>query len=62
MARIMGCFFPKSCFGRRDMFLKLYERGQDRIDTELDVVKMMKSLRDIKILLKSSIMDDEIKY
>ena len=62
MARILGCFFPKSCFSRRDMFLKLYERGQDRIDTELDVVKMMKSLRDIKILLKSSIMDDEIKY
>ena len=36
----------------------MYEEGQDKIDTELDIVKMMKTLRDMKILLKGTLMND----
>jgi hypothetical protein len=49
-------------FKKRDKFLSLYEKGQDRIDTELDIVKIMKSLRNMKILMKNSFMDGEVKY
>ena len=59
-ARVMWC--PKCMFTKRDKFLKLYEKGQDRIDTELDIVKMMKSLRNMKILMRNSFMDEEVKY
>lgn len=54
--------WPKCCFKRREKFLKLYNKGQDRIDAELDIVKIMKNLRNIKILMRNSFMDDEIKY
>ena len=53
---------PKCMFKKRDKFLSLYEKGQDRIDTELDIVKIMKSLRNMKILMKNSFMDGEVKY
>ena len=42
--------------------MKLYEKGQDRIDTELNIIKIMKSVRDMKVLLKSSLMDKEAKF
>ena len=59
-ARVMWC--PKCLFKKRDKFIKLYDKGQDRIDTELDIVKMMKSLRNMKILMRNSFMDEEVKY
>ena len=42
--------------------MKLYERGQDRIESELNIVKIMKSMRDMKILMKNSLMDNQIRY
>jgi hypothetical protein len=32
------------------------------MEKELDIVKILKSLRDIKILMKNSLMTPEIKY
>ena len=49
-------------FKRKDQFLKLYERGQDRIDAELNIVKIMKTLRDLKILMKNSLLDEEMRF
>ena len=40
----------------------MYDEGKDRIDTELNIVKIIKTLRDLKILMKNSIMDDEIMF
>ena len=59
-ARVIGC--PTCLFRKRDKFLKLYEKGQDRIDSELDIVKIMRSLRNLKILMRHSFMDEEVKY
>jgi hypothetical protein len=42
--------------------LKLLNEGRKRIEKELDIVKIMKSLRDIKLLMKNSLMTQEIKY
>ena len=41
---------------------KLYEEGEDRIDTELDIVKIMKGVRDAEVMLKSSVMDNEAQF
>ena len=42
----------------KDKFKKLYAEGEDKITTELDIVKLMKALRDMKILLKGTMMSD----
>jgi hypothetical protein len=62
ISRIMGCFFPVFCFRKKAIFERLYDRGQERIEKELDIVKIIKSIRNIKILMKNSFMDDEIRY
>ena len=36
----------------------MYQQGEDKIETELDIVKMMKTLRDIKILVKNTWLSD----
>lgn len=59
-ARVL--YVPQCCFPKRDRFLKLYDKGQDRIDTDLDIVKIMKSIRNMKILMRNSFMDDETKF
>lgn len=59
-ARVL--YVPQCCFPRRDKFIRLYEKGQDRIDTDLDIVKIMKSIRNMKILMRNSFMDDETKF
>lgn len=55
-ARVMGGCFCDKFFKRKEKFVKLYERGQDRIEAELNIVKIMKSMRDMKILMKNSLM------
>lgn len=46
------------CFPKRRKLEKLYDATIDRFDHETNIVKIMKDLRDIKTLQKSSIMDD----
>merc|ERR1712224_205510 len=47
--------------GRKKM-TKLYEKSSERIDKELDIVVLMKRVRNMKILLKSSMLDEKTKY
>ena len=57
-ARLLGNCCCTQFFKRKTRFMKLFERGQDRIESELNIVKIMKSMRDIKILMKNSMMDN----
>ena len=41
---------------------RLYEEGQDRIETELDLVKLTKNLRNMKMLMRSSLMSNQVKF
>ena len=41
---------------------RLYEEGQDRIETELDLVKLMKNLRNMKVLMRNSLMNKQVKF
>ena len=61
-ARLMGDCCCNKFFKRKTRFMKLYERGQDRVESELNIVKIMKSMRDMKILMKNSFMDNQIRY
>ena len=40
----------------------MLNEGKERIETELNVVKIMKSIRDIKILMKNSMMSPDIRF
>lgn len=42
--------------------MKLVKEGKKRIEKELNIVKIMKSLRDIKILMKNSMMSPDIRF
>ena len=42
-------------------FKRLYEIGAERIESELNLVKIMKDLRNIKILMKNSLMSKRVK-
>ena len=42
--------------------LKVLNEGKERIETELNAVKIMKSIRDIKILMKNSMMSPDIRF
>ena len=57
-ANLLGPMCSTCCFPKRDKFKKLYEEGEDKIESELNIVKIMKTLRDMKILLKGTLMND----
>lgn len=42
--------------------MRLKQRGSQKINKELNVLKIIKSLRDMKILMKSKMLDKETKF
>ena len=36
--------------------------GKRRIEKELDIVKLMKSIRNVKILMKNSLLSPDLKF
>ena len=48
----------KACMFNRDNSLwRLYEDGQKRMEKEFDIVKIIRSIRNMKFFLKSTTMD-----
>jgi hypothetical protein len=62
-ARTFGSCFPQCIFGgkKRQKLMKLYEMAEERLEKEMNMVKIIKSLRTIKILMKSSLLTEEVK-
>ena len=57
-----GCNCVSKFWKNGHKFEKIYEKGQARIDHELNIVRFMNNLRNVKILLKASLMKDpEVK-
>lgn len=42
--------------------MRLKQRGAEKINKELNILKIIKSLRDMKILMKSKMLDKETKF
>ena len=40
----------------------MYEDGTQRIEAELNIVKVIRALRNIKILMRNSLMSKRVKY
>lgn len=54
------CSFKKSFLSRR--LLKLFKLGNSRLEVDLNIEKIIKSLRDLKILLKSNVLDEDLAF
>lgn len=62
-ANILGPCCLDSCFKKKEKLQTMFEGGQDMIDTELDIIKLTKTLRDIKIFLKNTFLaESSIKF
>ena len=61
-ARMLGCFFPSKIFQKREKLLKLYYIAEERINKEMNMVKLIKGLRNIKILMKNSMMSKDVRF
>jgi len=57
-----GCCCKPKTWKNVNKFKKLYRIGENRIEKELNIVKIMKNIKDIKICLRNSIMDDRVKF
>ena len=53
--RFMSCCLNKKV-------LKLYEVGVEQIDAEMDISRITKYIRDIRIYMKQKVLDDHIKF
>lgn len=59
---IMGCCFPTCCWRKHKKLMHLYDEGLERIDHELDIVKIIKTLRMTRIFMKNSFLTPELKF
>ncbi len=55
-----GSLFSK-CLPNFEKYNKLYKEGSSRIEKELDLVKIIKDLRTLKIIVKNLFLDPEFK-
>jgi len=56
---IFNSCIERVSFPRENKLWRLYEDGQDRIDKEFDIVKIIKSLRNLKIFIKRQFLFDK---
>ena len=57
----VGCKCLDRCTNQSRL-QKLFEEGNDRLEKEFNMVKLIRNLRNIKILMKNSFMSEKIKY
>ena len=57
----LGKWFPFKNWEKRQKLTKLYNVGIERIENELNIVKLLNTHRNFKILLKNSLMDENTK-
>ena len=51
---------PKSCFKKKLALKKLYQVGENKIIKMLDILRIIKDNRKFEIILKNSLINDEI--
>jgi hypothetical protein len=57
-----GFLIPSFCWTKKKKMLKVLNEGKERMEKELNIVKIMKSVRDIKILMKHSMMSPDVRF
>ena len=57
------CCVPASCCGSRHSAMsRMYDRGTKKLSKEVDIVNLIKTLRDIKIYFKSEVYNDNLRF
>ena len=56
-----GCCSFK-CWPKHSKYNKLFAEGEKRIKSALNMVKIVKNLRQLKILMNNSLMSPEVKF
>ena len=61
MSRLPGgqCF--KFCWPKYQWFQNLYEQGIQKLEEEMDIVQMVKDLRQLKILLQHELKNEDLQ-
>ena len=63
LMNFLGCLFCKCARKTKDnQLLKLYENGSKRLKNDLSVERIIKNLRDMRILLKSKFLDHDTLF
>ena len=57
----MGKCFCDFCWTKKKKLQKLKAKGADKIETELNIVKIMNYLRNFKVVLKNSLLTKDVK-
>jgi hypothetical protein len=57
-AKLLGPFFPNGCCdlpnNKAKKYMRLYERAEERIENELDICYIIKTLRNLNIYMKNT--------
>ena len=51
---------PQRCWSKRDKLIKLTQESKQKLDREFDMLKIIKNLRDLRILMQSKFLNGEI--
>ena len=65
-AKLMGPFFPNGlcCLpsNKVSKYMRLYERAEERVENELDICYIIKTLRNLNIFMKNTSMTKQVKF
>ena len=53
LSRISFSCYLKFCWPKYQPFTKLFEKGKEKLEMEMDIVRLIKDLRQLKILLQN---------
>ena len=57
---MLGCFWC-GCWSKRKKMQKMFDDGTEKLEDHLDIVKIVKSLKKLKILMENSFMTEDVK-
>lgn len=57
----LGRFFPSFIWPKKSQFQKLYNKTRDKIERQLNIIKLIKNVRNQKVISKNSILTDMLK-
>jgi len=58
----LSSWFGIQCCTPKGKLQKLYEEGQDKLEAEMNMVKIIRNLKFLRILMKKYVADEEMQY
>ena len=54
-------YFWCGCWSKRKKMQKMFDEGTEKMEDHLDIVKIVKSLKKLKIVMENSFMTEDVK-